>query len=172
MTYFALGGFDHAFSSRLSASVRGGAEFRDYDNNSEASDQSAPYFEGTLNYAVGKNTSVSWTNRYAIEEPDVRLNPSRTTFRTGVRAKHDFTARISANVGLYYEHDDYDSVNTLTVISPSFTEEAFDAAVSLRFAVTRYLGIEAGFNHTEVTSDIFLREYSRNRYWAGINLLF
>ena len=172
MTYFALGGFDHAFSSRLSASVRGGAEFREYDNSLEASDQSAPYFEGTLNYAVGKNTSVSWTNRYAIEEPDVQLNPSRTTFRTGLRAKHDFTARISGNVGAYYEHDDYDSVNSFTVISPAFTEEAFDAAVSLRFAVTRYLGIEAGFNHTEVWSDIFLREYSRNRYWGGVNFLF
>jgi hypothetical protein len=89
-----------------------------------------------------------------------------------LRAKHDFTPRISGNAGVYYEHDDYDSVNTLTVVSPSFTEEAFDAAVSLRFAVTRYLGIEAGYNHTEVTSDIFLREYSRNRYWGGLNVIF
>ena len=170
MTHFALGGFDHTFNSRFSASFRGGAEFRDYEAGTD--DRSSPYFEGTLNYAVGKNTSVAWTNRYAIEEPDVLLNPSRTTFRTGLRAKHDFTARISANVGVYYEHDDYDSVNTLTVVSPSFTEEAFDAAVSLRFAVTRYLGIEAGYNHTEVTSDIFLREYSRNRYWGGLNVIF
>ena len=170
MTHFALGGFDHNFSSRFSASFRGGAEFRDYEAGT--SDRSSPYFEGTLNYAVGKNTSVSWTNRYAIEEPDVLLNPSRTTFRTGLRAKHDFTPRISGNLGVYYEHDDYDSVNTLTVISPSFTEEAFDAAVSVRFAVTRYLGIEAGFNHTEVWSDIFLREYSRNRYWGGLNVVF
>ena len=169
-THFALAGIDHNFNSRLSASVRGGAEFRDYEAGTE--DRSSPYFEGTLNYAVGRNTSVSWTNRYAIEEPDVLLNPSRTTFRTGLRAKHDFTPRISANAGIYYEHDDYDSVNTLTVISPSFTEEAFDGAVSLRFAVTRYLGIEAGYNHTEVTSDIFLREYSRNRYWGGLNVIF
>ena len=169
-THFALAGIDHTFNTRLSASVRGGAEFRDYEAGT--SDRSSPYFESALNYAVGRNTSVSWTNRYAIEEPDVLLNPSRTTFRTGLRAKHDFTARISANVGVYYEHDDYDSVNTLTVISPSFTEEAFDAAVSLRFAVTRYLGIEAGYNHTEVTSDIFLREYSRNRYWGGLNVTF
>jgi hypothetical protein len=169
-THFALGGIDHNFNSRLSASVRGGAEFRDYDNGTE--DRSSPYFEGTLNYAVGKNTSVSWTNRYAIEEPDVLLNPSRTTFRTGLRAKHDFTARISATAGIYYEHDDYDSINTLAVISPSFTEEAFDGAVSLRFAVNRWLGIEAGYNHTEVTSDIFLREYTRNRYWGGLNVIF
>jgi hypothetical protein len=42
----------------------------------------------------------------------------------------------------------------------------------VRFAMTRYFGIEAGYNHTEVFSDIPGREYSRNRYWAGLNLLF
>ncbi len=169
-THFALAGFDHIFNPRFSASFRGGAEFRNYEQSTD--DRSSPYFEGTLNYALGKNTSVAWTNRYAIEEPDVLLNPSRTTFRSGLRVKHDFTPRITANLGLYYEHDNYDSVNTATAFSPSFTEEAFDVALSLRYAINRCLGIEAGYNHTEVWSDIALREYSRNRYWGGLNFVF
>jgi hypothetical protein len=169
-THFALGGFDHAFSPRFSASFRGGAEFRDYDDANTQT--TSPYFEGTLTYALGKDTTVSWTNRYGIEEPDVLLNPSRTTFRTGLRAKHDFTPRISGTLGAYYEHDDYDGVNTLTTVSSPFTEEAFDIAVALRYAINRYFAVEAGYNHTEVWSDIFLREYSRNRYWAGLNFAF
>ncbi|MEY2530526.1 MAG: hypothetical protein QOI96_611 [Verrucomicrobiota bacterium] len=168
-THFLLGGFDHSFSPRFSASFRGGAEFRDYE---DGPNRSSPYFEGTLNYALGKNTSIAWTNRYGIEEPDVQLNPSRKTFRTGLRVKHDFTPRITGNLALYYENDDYDSVNTPTVFSAGFNEEAFDAAVSFRYAITRFLGLEAGYNHTEVSSDIFLREYSRNRYWGGVNLAF
>jgi hypothetical protein len=170
MTHFVLGGFDHSFSPRFNASFRGGAEFRDYEQST--GDRSSPYFEGTLNYALGKNTSIAWTNRYAIEEPDVLLNPSRTTFRTGLRVKHDFTARITANLGAYYQHDDYDSVNTATAFSPSFTEEAFDLALSVRYAITRFFGIEAGYTHTEVWSDILVREYSRNRFWGGVNVIF
>jgi Putative beta-barrel porin 2 len=171
-THFVLGGFDHNFSPRFSASVRGGAEFRDYDDSATIGDETSPYFEATLNYALGKDTSVSWTGRYGIEEGDVLLNPSRDTFRTGLRVKHDFTARISGNLGAYYEHDDYDSVTSQGISSPSFTEEAFDAALTLRYAVNRFFAVEGGYNHTEVWSDLAFREYSRNRYWAGLNFSF
>jgi len=168
-TNFALAGFDHNFNPRLNMSFRGGAEFRDYDVGAS---RSSPYFESTVNYAVGKQTSVSWTARYAIEEPDILLNPSRETFRTGLQAKHDFTPRISGSLGAYYEHDDFQGINTVSVISPAFTEESVDVALSLRYTLNHYFGIEAGYNHTEVWSDVVLREYSRNRYWAGLNLIF
>lgn len=170
MSHFVLGGIDHSFNTRFSVSFRGGAEFREYDDVDV--EKTSPYFEATANYAVGKNTSVSWTNRYAIEEPDVLLNPNRKTFRTGLQGKHDFTPKLSANFGAYYEHDDYDGVNSPAVISPGFTEESLDLAFSLRYAITRYIGIQAGYNHTEVWSDISVREYSRNRYWGGINVVF
>ncbi|HJX25570.1 MAG TPA: outer membrane beta-barrel protein, partial [Chthoniobacterales bacterium] len=176
-TNFVLAGFDHNFSPRLSMSFRGGAEFRIYD---AGGDQSSPYFEGTLNYAVGKDTSLSWTNRYAIEEPDVPLNPSRTTFRAGLSLKHNFTARISGTLSAYYTHDDYEAITTypfapfffFPVVTPAFSEDSFDLAISVRYAVTRYLALEAGYNHSEVASDEVLREYSRNRIFAGVELTF
>jgi hypothetical protein len=168
-TNFFLAGFDHSFSPRFNISFRGGAEFRNYD---AGGDSGSPYFEGTLNYSLGKDTSVAWTNRYAIEEPDVLQNQSRTTFRTGLTLKHNFTARITGNLAAYYTHDDYDAVNTPPTISPGFDEDSFDLALSVRYAITRYLAIEVGYNHTEVLSDIFLREYSRNRIYAGLNLTF
>lgn len=168
-THFALAGFDHNFSSRLDISFRGGAEFRDYDNFGNRTD---PYFEATANYALGKETSVAWTNRYAIEEPDVLLNPSRTAFRTGLRAKHNFSTRITGLLGAYYEHDEYDPINSPPIVSSGFNEDTFDIAITLRYALNRYFGIEGGYTHTEVFSDVFLREYSRNRYFAGLNLTF
>lgn len=166
-THFALAGVDHAFTTRLTASLRGGAEFRTYDQFN--GDRTSPYFEGTLNYAVAKQTNISWSNRYSIEESDVPVNPNRKTFRTGLSAKHDFTPRITGNLGVYYEHDDYQGAN---IFNPEFTEESIDLAISARYGITRYFGVEAGYNHTEVTSDLAFREYSRNRYWAGLNVIF
>jgi hypothetical protein len=168
VTHFALVGFDHNFNPRLNVVFRGGGQFRRYDNNV---DKSSPYFEGTLNYAVGKDTSVSWINRYAIEEPDTLLNPSRESFRTGLQARHNFTARVSGSLAAYYQNDNYDSIGPPTP-APSFSEESFDAVASLRYAVTRYFGVEVGYSHTEVISDIFVREYSRNRFYGGLNLTF
>ena len=168
-THFALAGFDHSFDPRLNVSVRGGAQFRQYD---QGGNQTGPYFEGTLNYNVGKRTVVTWTNRYAIEEPDVLLNPSRDTFRTGLSAKHEFTPKISATAAAYYEHNDYQSINQPGAFSPSFTEQNVDLALSLRYAITRNVAVEAGYNFTNVGSDIASREYTRNRYWGGVNVTF
>lgn len=175
-THFALAGIDHSFSPRMSASVRGGAQFRQYPDAEAGVEDSttSPYFETAVNYALGKTTSLSWTNRYGIEEGDVLFNPRETTFRTGLRGNHSITPRVSAEVGAYYEHDDYDSIDRPGFFNDSaaFTEEAFDLALILRFAITRYLNIEGGYNHTEVWSDIAAREYSRNRFWGGLNVVF
>ena len=172
-SHFVLAGVDHSFNPRLSASLRAGAQFRHYEEpESMASDRTSPYFEGTLKYSVAKETSVSWTNRYSIEDTDVAISPSRETFRTGLSARHNLTPRVSASLRAYYVHDDYQSLNMPGAVSTAFTEDAIDFAVSCRYSVTRYFGVEAGFNHTEVTSDVALREYSRNRYWAGLNLSF
>ena len=168
-THFVLAGFDHNFSPQLNMSFRGGAEFRSYETGG---DLSSPYFEGTLNYNLGKNTSLGWTNRYAIEEPDVLLNPSRTTFRTGLTLKHDFTARITGSLAAYYAHEVYDAVNAPSTISPGFNEDSFDLALSVRYAITRYFAIQAGYDYTDVISGISSFEYSRNRIFAGVDVTF
>lgn len=172
-THFLLAGVDHAFSSRLTASFRGGAEFRDY---ADIGAKNSPYFEGTVGYLLGKDTSVSWTARYGIEEGDVSLNPTRKTFRTGVTGRHNLTARVSASLSAYYTHDDYAETVTGTpampIINPSITEDTFDLAVSLRYALTHYMGMEAGYNYSDVSSGQVLREYSRNRVWGGFNVQF
>jgi hypothetical protein len=169
MSHFALAGFDHKFNPRLDMSVRGGMEFREYSN---FGNENAPYFEGALNYALGKDTLASWTNRYAIEESDVSANQSRKTFRTGLKLNHRFATRIIGTVGAYYEHDAYNAINTPMAVAPGFNEDDFDVSVSVRYTMTRYFGIEAGFTHTEVLSEIPVREYSRNRFFAGLNLAF
>ena len=168
-TQFILAGIDHVFSSRLSASVRGGAEFRDYQDTGSAT---SPYFEGTLNYVVGKDTTASWTNRYGIEEGDVATNPTRKTFRTGLQATHKITSRITGNVSAFFTHADYEAVTTPGLISPSFTEDAFDFSLSARYAFTRYVGVEAGYDHAEVSSALPGRDYDRNRVWGGLNVAF
>jgi len=173
-THFVLGGFDHSFTPRFSMSLRAGAEFRSYDSSDPSNNgsESSPYAEATLNYALGKNTTVTWTNRYGIEEPDVVTNPSRRTFRTGLQVKHNFSQRISGQLGAFYQHDEYQGVDSPVFFSPGFNEDVLDIALSLRYAINHWFALEAGYNHTEVSSDVDLRDYSRNRGWAGVNLTF
>jgi hypothetical protein len=166
---FALGGLDHHFNPRLNGSVRAGGQFRSDD---QGGSRTSPFFEGSLSYVLGKQTSVEWSSRYSIEETDIAVSQSRETFRTGLTAKYDFTPRISGSLSAYYHHDDYQNFNFGGTLTPGFTEDSFNAAISLRYAVTRYFGVEAGYNYTDVASDIAFRQYSRNSYWGGLNVSF
>lgn len=169
MSHFFLAGFDQRFNPRLDSSFRGGIELRSYE---DSGDSRSPYFEGAVNYALSKDSTVAWTTRYAIEESDVLLNRSRSTFRTGLRAKYSFTQRISGTLGAYFRHDAYDAINTPMAVSAAFEEDSIDLAIGLRYALNRYFALEAGYNHTEVLSDSVFRDYSRNRVFAGLNLAF
>ena len=170
-TNFVLAGFDHTFNPRMTATLRGGDEFRSYTHDG---DQSGPYFEANLNYTVGRRTVVSWSKSYGIGEPNITSAQSRTTFHTGLDGRFSLTSRISSNLGFYYEHSDYNNGTFGGVVSPSFTQDSYDFGFSVQYAVTRLLGLQVGYHHTEVTSDFpgAGQDYSRNHVSAGLNLKF
>ena len=168
-THYALGGIDHTFNPRLTASLRGGAEFRSYNN---LGDRTGPYFEGNVAYALGRRTSVSWISRYGLEEPDLPGVQSATTFRTGLQTKFNMTSRTSTAVDIYYVHDDYHSLTSGVISTPAFSEDTFDVGLTLRYGITSLIGVQASYHYTDVSSGAALREYSRNRVSAGVNVTF
>jgi hypothetical protein len=167
--HFVLAGVDHQFTPRLTANFRTGAQFAHYNG---AGDQDSPYFESTVSYKLGKDTSASWVTNYGIQGGDIATSPTRTTFHTGVIGQHNLTARVSASLAIFYYNDNYDQVTTGTTVFPSFTENTFDLSMSLRYAVNRYLGIQGGYNHSEVSSGEAIRDYTRNRVWGGFTVTF
>jgi hypothetical protein len=167
--HFFLGGVDHSFSPRISVSARGGVEIRDYDNFGVRAD---PYFEGTLLYALGPHLSMSWTNRYSLEEPDVPGAPSRTTFRTSLNARYKLTARTISNLTVFWQHDDNAGQVSSFFVSPPFTEDTFSVTFSLNYAINRNWGVELGYDFADVESDIVFRHYYRNRFYGGLNFQF
>jgi Putative beta-barrel porin 2 len=171
-TNFLLGGFDHTFSPHASVTFRGGDQFRSF---TQGGSQSGPYFEGNLNYKVGRRTSISWANWYGIGEPNVTSAnaQSRTSFHTGLEGNFNLTPRIGSTLSFYYEHSDYSSFGPGGGLSPSFTQDSIDVGLSLRYAITRMLRIQAGYHRTELTSSgVGGQNYSRSSIFAGVNLTF
>ena len=168
-TSFFLAGLDHSFNPHFNVSIRGGAEIRQFEN---VGDRTSPYGEATLKYSLGPRTSISWTNWYGLDEPDVPGAPSRTTFRTGLNAGYAITTRITSNFTLFYEHDENDGIFVPFVFLPAFTEDSIDIGLGLRYEINRYFAVVTGYNHTEVFSQIAFRDYARNRYYLGLNATF
>ncbi len=169
MTHFVLAGLDHSFNPRFNISLRGGAQFREFEDFGQ---RTSPYGEATLNYALTEKSSISWNNRYGLDEPDVPGSPSRTSFRTGLRGNYAFTPRISSTLSIYYQHDDNDGLQTPVFFIPSFSEDSLDISLGVRYEINSTFAALAGYSHTEVLSDFALREYARNRYYLGLNATF
>ena len=119
-----------------------------------------------------EKSSVSWNNRYGLDEPDIPGAASRTTFRTGLRANYAFTSRISSTFSFYYQHDNNDGLATPDFFVPSFTEDSLDLSLGFRYEINSTFAALAGYRHTEVLSDVTLREYARNRYYLGLRVTF
>ena len=178
-THFVLGGFDHTFNPRLNVTVHAGAQFRSY---SDGGTRNSPYVEGNLNYTVGRRTTLSWINHYGLEEPDVVNSQNPTVFRTGLEGKFNLTPRISTTLGVYYVHSDYPESTTPLSLGgiiigettvPAFTQDEFDGAIELRFAISPLIGAQLGYHYTDVTSDSVVGQtYHRNRVFGGFNVTF
>jgi hypothetical protein len=107
----------------------------------------------------------------------VTTNPVETAFRSGLQVSQQVTPKITATLSFQYEHDEYEAVTqqffgfTFTV-SPAFAENSFALGFSLRYAITPHLGIDLGYDRTQISSDNSFREYSRNRFYGGLNFTF
>jgi hypothetical protein len=167
-THYVLGGIDHTFSPRFVGTIRAGAEFRDYEAGPS---KAGPYVETSLNYAAGKRSTFSWTNRYGIAEPDIPGVASRKTYLTGVQLKQELIPRLSATAGIYFEHNKNDSIPTFPP-TPAFVENSFDISISGHYQLTHRFGADLGYQRVQVLSDLSFLEYDRNRFYGGLNIAF
>jgi hypothetical protein len=171
-TNFALAGVEHSFNRRLQGQFRGGVSFRSFEQGGSEAD---PEFEGSLDYVLGRHSSIGWTARYGVEQATEANSAGQVTFRTGLQFRYAFTARISAAVGFDYNHNDNQGTVSTGSVQPtgaSFATDAYDLLASLRYQINRRIDCDLGFQHSENASADPTQDYTRNRYSVGLNFTF
>lgn len=170
-TQFLLAGVDYRLSRRTTARVRGGVTLRSQDGSCQID----PNFEGSLQYSLGPRGSLFWNAGFSIEEANIEQASSRMTARTGLGLNYLLTWRLSADLSVNYHRDENSGTTFSTFLGTtdsSFSEDAFDVSLGLRYILTRRFTLVASVTHSEVISDQALRDYTRNRYSFGLNLAF
>ncbi|TLD72806.1 hypothetical protein FEM03_01675 [Phragmitibacter flavus] len=163
-SHFVLIGVDQAWSDRLTASVRAGAELYQSDRTSET----APYVEGSLNYAISRKTSLRWHVQAGYDGSELGLFNSRYSYRTGVVVSHQFTRRLSGNSGIHYVHSDFEGSEDV----PSASEDELNASIGLTYNFWQNLSLDANYSFTTLAADQEFRDYDRHRLSVGLNATF
>jgi hypothetical protein len=167
--YFLVG-FDHIFNPRFRWLVRGGFQvnFND-DPIGGKSTYFGPYGQSNLSYQFAPGSALSWNLRYGTEPSGLAEVSQRQTFRTGLVLVQAITARISANLSVDYQGNYYDQTGVIA----AFFENVFSIGAGLRFAITRLISCEAGYQFSaDFARDETSRDYTRNIVFVGISSSF
>src|SRR3712207_5366855 len=98
-SHFFLAGVSQTLGPRLQGSLFAGAQLRSSDQERE--DSFSPYVSGSLSFAVGEKTSLTWTAQYSTQEAYVVEATGRTSFSTGLQLSYGITPRIGSSLSAY-----------------------------------------------------------------------
>ncbi len=168
ITHFGLLGVNQTIGPRLSYSLRGGAQYR----TSDQSDSISPYFEGSVSYVLTRSSLLSWVNQYGIQEGALAGQGRRTNYHTGINLSYRWTARISSQLGFYYDHNEQSGNNGAVANSLGSGDDDLNLNLSTRYVINRFASVEAGYSFTDLMSQQDLASYTRNRVHLGVNLGF
>jgi uncharacterized protein (PEP-CTERM system associated) len=161
---FALAGVDHAWSERFSGSFRAGAEFF----KSERINNTAPYAEVAMDYAVARRTQARWFGSVAFDGAELQNYDSRQTLRTGITLSHQFTKKFGANAGLQYAYSIFDGSGAVVDV----TEHTLMLSAGVNYQILENLAVDASYNYSTLMSDDAVREFQRNNVSLGLTASF
>lgn len=165
-THLALGGLEYQVSSRLNATVLGGATFRKFkEGNGERLID--PNWSASLRYLISPSTSLNWTASYSVEEPNFSETLTQTTvrIRTGLQLRYQPSKRVTANLEFNYHHDENTGLLAAPGARQEFTQNGFQLVLDGKYALADRVALNLKFAHTDLDS---IGGYSRNVYTAGL----
>lgn len=164
-------GFVTSFSPRLKWDFQAGAEARQLTDTGPQSGTSlylGPFVETNVRYLLGPASSVTANMRYGTEPSGVSGISIRQTLRGGVSLTRAFGGRFVCDVGISYEHDNYDQPGDIN----DFTQEFYTAGVGLRYNFNPAFALKARYDYSAVRSEVESSEYARGISTLGLEIIF
>ncbi len=174
-SHYAFVGVDQFFNPQLSASIRVGAQFTDYNNlHVGSTDTISPYVDASLtwNFAEGSAFQVGVRNQRSATDvvgTDAAspVLDAETTGVYGSISHHILPMLVGSLVG-QFQHSDFRGGS-----ANGQAEDFYTLGVNFNYQFNQYFSGDLGYNYDKLESDVgagtlFARSYDRNRVYLGI----
>ncbi len=163
-----FGGVDHKLLDTWVASMRAGAEFRDFE---AGDDEVGPWvsMSTTYNYLPGSSLSFGYTHSFQTTDIGAFTTTAADSFSLSL--SHAITPKLGFRVSSSYTINGFDGDNTIGEVEDvdkDFNEYPLFVEGAVTYGFSRYLSAEAGYIRTQLDSDFEGRDYERNRYYIGV----
>jgi hypothetical protein len=165
-------GLIHNFSPQLSGSIRAGASYTEYYNDSNADNQTTPYVNANLRYTYAPESYVEGGFSYDRNPTDVvgvqTLNGTSFTLDAESAVvygtvHHRITSQIYGSVIGQYQSSKYNGG-----AADGKTDNFFLVGLELEYRINPFLSAHAGYDFDRLDSDLQFRSFSRNRVYFGV----
>lgn len=171
-------GAKQVFSPTLSGALNVGAQYYSYYNSPNDDSQWSPYVQGSLTYALQQRTTVDVGFRYSRQAAnDVGRAPGTTDYIKDTEyatlygaLKHEIISKLIGTVNASVSHAKYNGGGV------GYDDEGFmfyRLGLDLAYEFNQYVSGHVGYNYDKYDSTLpGLRDYDRNRVYAGVTVGF
>jgi len=166
-------GVIHNFSPQFTGSIRAGASYTEYPNDSNAGNKTTPYVNATLRYSYAPESYVEGGFSYDRNPTDVvglQTGTGGTSFTLDSESAvvygtvhHRLTGQLYGSVIGQYQNSKYNG-GAYNDKSDNF----FLVGLQLEYRINQYFSTHVGYDFDRLSSEIPNRSFSRNRAYIGV----
>jgi hypothetical protein len=169
-SYYGYLGLDQNFRPDLTGSIRAGARYTDYYNDSASQNEASPYAMASLKYTylpesylvVGGSYDYSPSSVRAYVNPAGQINVSAQSGTIFASVVHRIMPKLFGSIQGQYQNSTY-----IGGYIDGQDANFYLVGLNLRYQFTPNFSAEAGYNYDNLNSNVY-GSYDRNRVYIGI----
>jgi len=168
-SHYVYGGVNQTFLRNLTASLKLGATYIDYDNERVNENTWIPFADISTSFTYARESyfqlgfvhSFNATDEYRFGNGTITGSQETSTIYGLLHQQ--ITPKLAGNVHVHFQDSAFQGG-----FYDSQTDQYFVLGLNLTYQITRNFSCEAGYDFSNLDSDIPGRPYDRNRVYLGV----
>lgn len=171
--HYGFLGLDQSITARLLASVRVGGQIMDWSNATGAGRGSAanPYVDASLIYTYSEASTAQVGIRHGRNSTDVIAALDQQSTMVYGSVNHQITGALRGSLSGQFQNAEFVGI-TKGVGIDGLSETLASVGLTLNYRINSYLSAETSYFFDRLSSDILLRDFTRNRVFVGFRAVY
>jgi len=170
--HYAFLGLDQSITARLTASVRVGGQMINWVNSDLAGRSSAsnPYADASLTYAYAEASNAQLGVRHGRNATDVIAALDQQSTMVYASVNHQITGDLRGSLTGQFQNASF--VGGSSSFVDGLSETLVSVGATLNYRINAYLSAETSYFFDRLSSDLILRDFTRNRVFVGFRAVY
>jgi len=171
--HYGFLGIDQSFTARLVGSVRIGGQMMDWSNVSGAGRGSAsnPYVDASLTYTYSDSSTAQLGIRHGRNATDLLTALDQQSTMLYGSVNHQITGALRGTLSGQFQNAEFVGISRGDAVD-GLSETLASVGLTLNYRINAFLSAETSYFFDRLSSDIVLRDFTRNRVFLGFRAVY